>query len=153
MGVLSHVWLFATLWTVAHQAPLSMGFPRQEYWSGLPFPPPGNLPDSGRTLYHWASKKKQNNYQGFSGGSVTKILPANAGNPWFGKVPHATEQLNLCTAALTKSLIHARSSQNNKVTSGVGLLLKARNLTHWDSLMLSFGNPPLLSHFGFVIPF
>ena len=32
---------------VAHQAPLSMGFPRQEYWSGLPFPPPGDLPDSG----------------------------------------------------------------------------------------------------------
>ena len=35
----------ATLWTVAHQTPLSMGFPRQEYGSGLPFPPPGNLPD------------------------------------------------------------------------------------------------------------
>ena len=35
--------LFATLWTVAHQAPLSMGFSRQEYWSGLPFPPPGGL--------------------------------------------------------------------------------------------------------------
>ena len=33
-----------TLWTVAHQAPLSMGFPRQKYWSGLPFPPPGDLP-------------------------------------------------------------------------------------------------------------
>ena len=40
--LLSHVWLFATLWTVAHQAPLSMGL---EYWSGLPFPTPGNLPD------------------------------------------------------------------------------------------------------------
>ena len=34
-----------TPWTVDHQAPLSMGFPRQEYWSGLPFPSPGNLPD------------------------------------------------------------------------------------------------------------
>ena len=34
-----------TLWTVAHQVPLSMGFPRQEYWSGLPFPSPGDLPD------------------------------------------------------------------------------------------------------------
>ena len=43
----SHVWLFATLWTVAHQAPLSMGFSRQEYWSGLPFPSPGDLPDPG----------------------------------------------------------------------------------------------------------
>ena len=36
-----------TLWTVARQAPLSMGFSRQEYWSGLPFPPPGDLPDPG----------------------------------------------------------------------------------------------------------
>ena len=35
------------LWTVAHQAPLSMGFFRQEYWSGLPFPSPGDLPDPG----------------------------------------------------------------------------------------------------------
>ena len=37
----------ATLWTVARQAPLSMGFSRQEYWSGLPCPPPGDLPDLG----------------------------------------------------------------------------------------------------------
>ena len=42
---LSRVWLFKTPWTVAHQAPLSMGFSRQEYWSGLPFPPPGDLLD------------------------------------------------------------------------------------------------------------
>ena len=38
---------FETPWTVAHQAPLCMGFPRQEYWSGLPFPSPGDLPDPG----------------------------------------------------------------------------------------------------------
>ena len=38
---------FATPWTVARQAPLSMGFPRQEYWKGLPFPPAGNFPDPG----------------------------------------------------------------------------------------------------------
>ena len=44
---LSRVRLFATPWTVAHQAPLSMGFSRQEYWSGLPFPSPGYLPDPG----------------------------------------------------------------------------------------------------------
>ena len=43
----SHVRLWATLWTAACQAPLSMGFSRQEYWSGLPHPPPGDLPDSG----------------------------------------------------------------------------------------------------------
>ena len=45
--VLSHVWLFTTPWTVAHQAPLSMGFSRQEYWSRLPFPPLGDLPNPG----------------------------------------------------------------------------------------------------------
>ena len=38
------------LWTVAHQAPLSMGFPRQEYWNRLPFSSPGDLPDSGIEL-------------------------------------------------------------------------------------------------------
>ena len=41
------VQLFATRWTVAHQAPPSMGFSRQKYWSGLPFPSPGDLPDPG----------------------------------------------------------------------------------------------------------
>ena len=63
----SHVRLFATRWTVALQAPLSMGFSRQEYWSGLPSPPPGDLPNpgidssslispalaGGWVLYHW----------------------------------------------------------------------------------------------------
>ena len=41
----SHIQLFSSLWAAARQAPLSVGFPRQEYWSGLPCPPPGDLPD------------------------------------------------------------------------------------------------------------
>ena len=45
--MLSRVQLFATPGTVAHQAALSMGFSRQEYWNGLPFPSPGDLPDPG----------------------------------------------------------------------------------------------------------
>ena len=44
---LNHVQLFVTPWTVAHQAPLSMGFSRQEYWSGLSFSSPGDLPNPG----------------------------------------------------------------------------------------------------------
>ena len=44
---LSHVYLFATPQTIVRQAPLSMGFSRQEYWSGLPLPSPGDLPDPG----------------------------------------------------------------------------------------------------------
>ena len=57
---LSHVQLFSTPWTAACQVPLSVGFPRQEYWSGLPFPSPDDLPDSGikpvspAVLSHWA---------------------------------------------------------------------------------------------------
>ena len=47
LSCFSHVWLFATRWTVAHQAARSMGFSRQEYWSSLPFPAPEDLPDPG----------------------------------------------------------------------------------------------------------
>ena len=55
---LSLVRLFATPWTVARQAPLSVRFSRQEYWGGFPFPPPGDLPDAGSNLclfclLHW----------------------------------------------------------------------------------------------------
>ena len=52
MSVLSHVWLFVTPWTAAPQAPLSIGFSRQEYWSGLPCPSLGALPEP---LLHWQS--------------------------------------------------------------------------------------------------
>ena len=45
--VLSHVHLFVTPWTITYQVPLSMGFSKQEYWSGLPFPSPGDLPNPG----------------------------------------------------------------------------------------------------------
>ena len=48
--MLALVQLFVTLWTAAHKAPLSMGFPRQEYWGELPFPFLGDLPDPGMEL-------------------------------------------------------------------------------------------------------
>ena len=47
MSLVSHVQLFATGWTVDSQAPLTMGFPRQEYWSWLLCSPPGDVPDPG----------------------------------------------------------------------------------------------------------
>ena len=65
---------FVTPWTIAHQAPLSMEFSRQEYWSGLPFPPPGDILDPGMEpetlvscalqadcspLSHWGSPKHE----------------------------------------------------------------------------------------------
>ena len=49
----SCVQLCATRWTIAHQAPLSMGFSRQEHWSGLPCSPPGDLPDPGMETASW----------------------------------------------------------------------------------------------------
>ena len=52
---LSRVWLFVTLWTVAHQVPLSTGFSRQEYWSVLPCPSPGDLLDPGMDLHLYVS--------------------------------------------------------------------------------------------------
>ena len=57
--LLSHVQLFATPWTVAYQGPPSMGFSRQEYWSGLPLPSPEDLPDPGiepRSPTLWSDK-------------------------------------------------------------------------------------------------
>ena len=74
----SHVWLFATTWTVAHQASLLMGVSRQEYWSGLPCPPPGDLPDAEiepvspalqADSLEWATREAQINYT-----SIKKIL-------------------------------------------------------------------------------
>ena len=50
--LLSHVWLFATPWTITHQAPLSLELSRQEYWSRLPFPSPGIFPSQGPNLGH-----------------------------------------------------------------------------------------------------
>ena len=107
---LSRVWLFATPWHVACQALPSMGFSRQEYWGGLPFPSPGDPPDLGikpmspanlphwrQILCCWATREnpvyfvkyqhlgiprwiKELIPRGFPGGSVVKNPPANAGD-------------------------------------------------------------------------
>ena len=64
LSCFSHIWLFGTLWTIAHQASLSMGFSRQEYWSGLPCLPSGStqglnlcLLHCRWTLYHWVTRE------------------------------------------------------------------------------------------------
>ena len=71
---LSRVRLFVTQWTVAYQAPPSMGFSRQEYWSGLPFPSPGDLPDPGIKPGSPA----------FQADALTSEPP---GKPWWGFCP------------------------------------------------------------------
>ena len=111
--VLSSVRLFTTPRTVAHQASLSMGFSRHEYWSGLPFSSPGDLPDPG--IESWFPSLQADYLPseppgksreaaslishlhltpGFPGGTVIKNLPANAGDardsgliPWIRKIP------------------------------------------------------------------
>ena len=69
---LSCVQLIVTLWTAAHQPPLSMGFSRQEYWSGLPCPPPGDLPKPGTEP---ASLMSPALAGGFFTGSITWAAP------------------------------------------------------------------------------
>ena len=67
----SRVPLFVTLWTVGHQAPLCIGFSRQKYWSGLPCPPLGNLPDPGIK----------------AAPSTSPALAERIFNPWVEKIP------------------------------------------------------------------
>ena len=80
---LSHVRLFATPWTAAHQAPPSMGFSRQEYWSGVPLPSPS------RTLSHLKLEKQHHGqYHGVNFTFLQFILPATRNyreqNSWVG---------------------------------------------------------------------
>ena len=78
----SRAWLLATPWTAAHQAPPSMGFSRQEYWSGLPLPSPPEYSDSNLKKYTHTSHTF---VQGFHGGSDSKESACNAGDP--GLIP------------------------------------------------------------------
>ena len=77
--VLSHLWLFGTPWTVAHQAPLSKGFSRQEYWTGLPFPSPGMEPASAAS-------------PALAGGFFTTVPP---GKPHVSKTQLYNSQLTV----------------------------------------------------------
>ena len=89
--LLSRVQLFATPWPVARQAPLSMGFSRQEYWSGLPCPPPGIFPTQGskpgvphcrRILYHLSHK----------GSPFQLLCESNPGQPELHKFPSSQRE-------------------------------------------------------------
>ena len=86
LSCFSHVRLSATLWTVACQAPLSTGFSRQEYWSGLSCPPPGDLPDPGikpesLCLLHWQA------------GSFTTSVTWEARHPPLQVLNHAVANI------------------------------------------------------------
>ena len=76
-NVLSHVWLFATPWTVAHQAPLSMKFSRQEYWSGLPFSSPGDIPDPGDQTRQWKRLNSWYTHHGQTSNALWEVKEAS----------------------------------------------------------------------------
>ena len=95
LSCFSRIWLSATPWTVARQAPLSMGFSRQEYWSGLPCPPPGDLPDPGikpTSLYSPALAG------GFFTASTSPRKPRNAKG--FAQAPELVTAFNLESKSL-----------------------------------------------------
>ena len=110
--LLSRVRLFATPWTVAYQAPLSMGFSRQESWSGLPFPSPGDLPNPGlnpglphcrQTLYHLSYHWKDPVIIfSFSISKLFSIFPDKAQHFHIDKVPavHAGAYLSPLSAGI-----------------------------------------------------
>ena len=79
----NHVRLSVTPWTVAHQVPLSMGFCRQEYWSGLPCPSPGDLPDPGMEPTSLMSLALAGEF------FTTKAVSSGRGKVW--KIPKGTE--------------------------------------------------------------
>ena len=95
-------------WTVARQAPLSMGFPRQEYWSGLPFSTPGDLPDPGikpcvscngrQILYHWATWEPKFSESNLNPKSLEKL-------PSFWNKKYIFYQFCLCSSFPWSTLI------------------------------------------------
>ena len=105
--------LFAILWTVAHQAPLSVGFPRQEYWNGLPFPSPGDLPDPGIEPASPVSPEFQ----------VDSSPLIHQGSFWLGS---SVVSLNLNIYSLCSNCYHIRKLRSSNI--------------HWNSLLLSSCN-------------
>ena len=81
----SSVWLFASLWNVAHQVPLSMGFSRQEYWSGSSCPPPRHLPHPGTEPASLMSIA-------FAGGFFTLALPGKPLTTELSPIKASTQQ-------------------------------------------------------------
>ena len=130
--MLSHVQLFATQWTIACQAPLSMGFSRQEYPSGLPCPPPGDLLDPGIGL---ASPALQ----------VDSLPPSHQGSPLEAQkwaLPFLTFLLIGVTAsALTRGSVKSQDRSLldctsggvfSRPASGPGLPLQTFVTTRWE---------------------
>ena len=114
--LLSRVRLFATPWTIAYQAPPSMGFSRQEYWSGLPFPPPGDLPNPGI----------QPGSPAFQAHALTSEPPGN----WRLTVPKTIKMMLVRPQMISFKMI-IRADHAVSACSPIPLSMKA--LVHWLS--------------------
>ena len=102
---------FATLWTIACQAPLSMGFPRQEYWSGLPFPSPGNLPDpriepTSPDWHHWLNGYEFEHTPGYSEGQERRACCSL----WGCKELDMTSRLNNSLPQSPQGILYHRAT-------------------------------------------
>ena len=82
--------LFATPWTVAYQAPLSMGFSRQEYWSGLPFPSPGDLPNPG--IEPWSPTLQADALTSEPPGKPMRVYNSH----WFTAILKSSQEITAC---------------------------------------------------------
>ena len=106
---------FVTPWTIGPQVPLSVGFPRQEYWSGLPFPSPGDLPNAtciswiGRQiLYHLATRKAHIIHSSICMSiSVSQFIPPQSCSPLDVHVCSLHLYLHLCFANRFTYLYHS----------------------------------------------
>ena len=109
---LSRVLFFATLWTVSCQAPLSMGFSWQEYWSGLPCPPPGDLPDPGIEPASFKSLALVGRFFTTSTTWDALELPYNSAISFLGIFPKTTKTLvqkDTCTPIFIEVKIWTQS--------------------------------------------
>ena len=150
----SRVWVFETLWTVAHQAPLSMRYFRQEYWSGLPCPPPGDLSNAGRKpmslespalgngFFTTSTTWEANNHHQQDQGYVIlnhspKDKPKTALHKLQGKWPFASmwsrSDLEICEHRLRKFLTN---SQACKYVGGKTRSLGEMHGPWWNDLSL-----------------
>ena len=102
LSCFSRVQLFVTLWTVARQAPLSMGFSRQEYWSGLPCPPPGDLPDPGIQPRSSALQ-------------ADSLLLIHQGTPYLSARAGITEYHGICGLNIRNLFSHPSGGWKSKV--------------------------------------
>ena len=116
----SHVQPSVNPWTVAHQTPLSMGFSMQEYWSGLPFPSAGALPDPGIQ-------------SGFPTLQADSLPAGPPGKPTFWWM--SLQMLPLGVFVYLSTIVHARTHSHSHTPQTVVYLMTCRRKVHWNMLI------------------